>query len=114
MTSTFDLEACSRLPLADAVLRLLDYAIDDDFLMGVFKRHRDSSYERTISFPLFVHLLTEALLGNRGSAHQTFQHALHDDSLHASVQAMYGKLRRVPLELSLGFFTEAAARLRVV
>src|SRR6185437_15428725 len=33
-------------------------------------------------------------------------------SLKATVQAMYGKLRRVPLSLSLGFFTEAAARLR--
>ena len=114
MTSTFDLETCSRLPLADAVLRLLDYATDDDFLNGVFERHHGRSYQRTISFPLFVHLLTDALLGHRGSAHQTFQHALQDDSLQASVQAMYGKLRRVPLKLSLGFFTEAATRLRGV
>jgi hypothetical protein len=114
MSKTFDLEACRRLPLADAALRLLDYATDDDFLGGVFQRHRGASYESIISFPLFVHLLADAILGHRGSAHQTFLNALQDDSLQASVQAMYGKLRRVPLGLSQGLFTETAARLRDV
>jgi hypothetical protein len=114
MTTTFDLEVCARLPLADAAFRLLDYTTDDDFLNGVFERHRGRSYKRCISFPLFVHLVADSLLGHRGSAHQTFQHAIEDDSLTASVQAMYGKLKRVPLNLSVGFFTEAAARLRDV
>ena len=115
MVSAFDLEACRRLPLADAALRLLDFATDDAFLDGVFKRHRGRSYESTIAFPTFVHLIADALLGHRGpSAHRTFQHARADESLEATVQAMYGKLRRVPLELSLGLFAESAARLRSV
>jgi hypothetical protein len=114
MTTPFDLEAARRLPLADAALRLLDYATDDDFLAGVFERHRGRSYEKTITFPLLVHLLTEAVLGHRGSAHQTFRQAQADRALDASVQAAYGKLARVPLGLSLGFFADATDRLRAV
>lgn len=114
MISTFDLEAARRLPLADAALRLLDFATHDDFLDGVFKRHRGRSYEQTITFPLFVHLITDALLGHRGSAHQTFLRAQADDSLETTVQAVYAKLHRVPIELSLGFFAETTTRLRTV
>lgn len=115
MESAFELEACRRLPLADAALRLLDFATDDAFLQGVFARHRGRSYESAIAFPTFVHLVADALLGHRGpSAHQAFQHARDDESLETTVQAMYGKLRRVPLELSLGLLAESATRLRSV
>jgi Transposase DDE domain len=101
--------------LADASLRLLDFVTDDAFLQGVFQRHHGRSYERTISFPLFVRLVADALVGHCGaSAHRTFQQAQADDALEASVQAMYAKLRRAPVPLSTGFFAEAAARLRGV
>jgi hypothetical protein len=113
VTATFDLEVCRRLPLADAALRLLDFLTDDDFLSGVFDRHRGHSYEDTITFPVFVRLVADALLGHRGpSAHQAFRAARAEQTLPATVQAMYGKLRRVPLSLSRGFFADAAARLR--
>lgn len=115
MISTFDREAFSRVPLAESALRLLHYATEVEFLNGVFQRHRGRSYESTITFPLFVRLVAEALLGHRGpSAHQTFQHARADESLDATVQAMYGKLRRIPLDLSLALFAECAARVREV
>ena len=111
MTAAFELQASRRLPLADAALRLLDYVTDPNFLTGVFDRHRGRSFEHAIGFPLFVNLVADALLGHRGSAHQTFRQAQDDGRLAASVQAMYGKLRRVPIGLSLGLFTEAANRL---
>jgi len=114
MSSKFDLEVCRRVPLADAGLRLLDFAIEESFLDGVFERHRDRSYESVISFSQFVRILADVLLGHRGSAHQTFQQAIDDESLEATVQAMYGKLRRIPLTLSLGLFAEATLRLRTV
>jgi hypothetical protein len=115
MSSAFDLEACRRLPLACAALQLLDYATDDTFLDGVFQRHRGRSYQDTITFPLFVHLIADALLGHRGgSAHQTFRHARADESLDATVQAMYAKLRRVPIGLSLGLFAETTSRLQAI
>src|ERR1044072_9752617 len=105
--TSFDREACRRLPLAEATLRLLQFATNDDFLDGVFQRYRGRSYEDSITFPSFVHLLTDAVCGHHGSAHQTFLQAREDGALDATVQAMYGKLRRVPLGLSLGVFTEA-------
>lgn len=111
MSSSFDLEAARRLPLADAALRLLDYLTTDEFLQGVFLRHRGRSYENTITFPLFVRLIADALLGHRGSAHQNFLHAQENQTLKTTVQAVYGKLGRVPIQLSLGLFAEAAQRL---
>jgi Transposase DDE domain len=115
MNSKFDAEVAHRLPLADAAFRLLDHAFDGAFLDGVFERHHGRSYEKTIAFPLFVQLVADSLLGHRGpSAHQAFKAAQADESLAASVQAMYAKLRRVPLPLSSGLFAEVAARLRAV
>src|SRR5262245_26478716 len=52
---------CSRLPLAESVLRLLEQVSHDDFLQDIFERYRGRSYERVISFPTFVHLLGDAL-----------------------------------------------------
>lgn len=114
MALAFELEVCRRLPLADAALRLLDFATDDDFLDGVFARHRGRSYQDVIRFPLFVHLIADALVGHRGSAHQTFRKAQDEGALTATVRAMYGKLRRVPIGLSQAFFAEATARLETV
>jgi hypothetical protein len=114
MITEFDVQACRRLPLAEGVFRLLNYTLDEAFLSGVFQRHRGRSYEKEISFPVFVHLITETLLGHRGSAHQNFLHAIDEDTLPATVQAAFGKLRRVPLSLSLGLVTETFARLQPV
>jgi hypothetical protein len=114
MSTDFDLEVARRLPLADAALQLLQFATNPEFLDQVFQRHRGRSYERDISFPLLVRLITEALLGHRGSAHQTFQHAREDETLSATIDAAYKKLSRVPIALSLGFFSDVAERLRSV
>jgi hypothetical protein len=114
MTNSFDFEAARRLPLADATFRLFDFVTDEPFLEGVFELHRGRSYKRNITFPLFVHLVMDAIAGPHSSAHQAFQHAQEDESLQASITAMYRKLERVPMGLSLGFFTAAAARLRSV
>jgi hypothetical protein len=115
MSHAFDLEVCRRLPLADASLRLLDFVTEDEFLNDLFDRHRGRGYQRAVSFPLLVRLVADALVGHRGdSAHQTFRQAQADGALPASAQAVYGKLRRLPLEVSKAFFAEAAARLRDV
>lgn len=112
--TAFDREVCHRLPLAEACWRLLDFVTHDDFLDDVFARHHGRSYEDVISFPLFVHLIGDALLQHEASAHQSFTRARADGDLEASLQAAYGKLARVPLGLSQGFFGEAATRLRLV
>jgi hypothetical protein len=114
MPTAFDREVCRRLPLAEACWRLLDFVTHDDFLDDVFARHRGRSYEDVISFPLFVHLIGDALLQHQASAHQSFSRARADGDLQASFQAAYGKLARVPLSLSQGFLFEASSRLRLV
>lgn len=114
MDLAFELEACRRLPLADAALRLLDYAIGDDFLDDVFRRHRGRSYEGVIHFSTFVHLIADALVGHGGSAHQTFRDAQDRGVVDASLAALYGKLRRIPIGLSQALFVEASARLDAV
>jgi hypothetical protein len=109
-----DVEVSRRLPLADATLRLLDFATEDAFLADVFERHRGRCFERNLPFPLFVHLMADALIGHRGTAHQAFRHAQEDGALETSVQAMYNRLATLPAEVSMGFFAEAAARLDAV
>jgi Transposase DDE domain len=111
----FEREVCQRLPLADAVLRLLDYVSADAFLDGVFERHHGRSYEDVLSFPLFTHLIADTLLArDQASAHQSFLKAHAQGTLPTCVEALYGKLRRVPLPLSQGFLEEATHQLRQV
>ena len=66
----FEREVCQRLPLADAVFRLLDFCTADGFLNDLFRRYRGRSYEAILTFPQFVHLLADTLLGRQRSAHQ--------------------------------------------
>jgi len=110
----FEREVCQRLPLADALFHLLDYATADGFLDGVFDRHRGRSYQDALGFPQFVHLLADALLGTERSAHRHFLKAQDQDRLPVGIEAVYGKLRRVPLTLSQGLLFEATERLRQV
>jgi Transposase DDE domain len=112
--SDFDRAACDRLPLADAALRLLNYATSDEALADTYQRHRGRSYEVDIDFPLFFRLIRDALLQRPTSAHQRFRRAQDEGELDATVEAMYGKLRRVPLPLSQAVLAEPTQRLSQV
>jgi hypothetical protein len=109
-----NVEIGRRLPLADATLRLLDYVTEDAFLADVFERHRGRCFERKLTFPLFVHLMADALLGHHESAHQAFRHAQEVSELETSVQAVYDRLATIPHEVSMGLLVEATARLDAV
>lgn len=63
----FSGEVLSRLPLADAVLSLLSFAIDPDFLDQIFDQHRGRCYEDVLKFPAMVNLICDALLEHDGS-----------------------------------------------
>lgn len=112
VVGAFDREVLQRLPLADAVLSLWAFVMDTSFLDGVFERHRGRSFEQVLKFPVFVELIADALVQHRGSGRQAFQRALDHDTLPTSIEAAYGKLRRVPLSLSEGFLEDSTARLR--
>jgi hypothetical protein len=107
----FAKELLARVPLADAVLSLLSWVLDKEFLSGVFDEFRDRSYESLLSFPAMVTLIQDALLEHHGSGHQAM---VRSEDLNVSIQAAYGKLRRVPISLSLGFLARTTDRLREV
>lgn len=110
----FAREVLAQLPLADAVLSLWAYTLRPDFLAGVFDRHRGRSFQDTLSFPVFVELIADALIRHRGSGRQSFERAHIRGILPTSPRAAYGKLARVPLSLSLGFFEEVTAGLHAL
>ena len=109
---SFDTDVCSRLPLADATLHILDYVADSDFLATLFQRHRGRTYEKVIGFADLVHLLADALVLNGQSAHRTFQQARADGELTGSVRAVYDKIASVPPQLSAALLTDGTARLQ--
>src|SRR3954467_14742110 len=96
-------ETLRRLPLADAVLHVLGFALHDDFLEDCFQEHRGQCYEDVLSFPSLVHLLIDALLVYKGSPQQARLAAKKNDLLPTCREAFYGKLRRLPLDLSVAF-----------
>ena len=111
MDGSFAREVANQLPLAEAVLRMFDYIAQDDFLQEVFETYRGRSYESEITFSLFVNLIADALLEHHGSGRQSFTRSIENGDLGATIQSAYGKLRRVPLSLSMGLLCEASARL---
>jgi hypothetical protein len=88
------------------------YALDPDTLRGIFRTHRGPSFEQVLCFPTFVRLIGDALLQHQGSGRQSFGRAQEQGTLPTGVEAVYGKLRRIPLALSLGFLEGACARIR--
>jgi Transposase DDE domain len=114
MEAEFAREVLSRLPLAEAVLRLWRWVADPLFLLSVFARHRGLGYEKEISFGVMVQLIADALLEHQGSGKKSFARGQEQGLLTASVQAVYQKLSRVPLGLSEAWLAESTARLRPV
>ena len=111
MDGVFAREVANQLPLAEAVLRMWDHLAQPDFLDEVFATYRGRSYESEIRFPLFVNLISDALLEHHGSGRQSFTRSIEAGDLEATIQAAYGKLRRIPLSLSMGLLSEGSARL---
>jgi hypothetical protein len=100
------------VPLANAVLTSFAYLLQPKLLDDLFERHRGRSYEDILSFSTFVTLIRDALIVHNGSAHQSFQHALEQGALPTCQEAVYGKLRRIPLGLSLAFMEEITKLIR--
>jgi hypothetical protein len=108
----FTTEALKRLPLAEATLRLFQYAFDSETLDEIFQAHRGRSFERTLSFETIVHLVGDALLEHGGSGRQSFQRAEEAKQLSTTIVAVYGKLRRLPISLSNGLLLAGSQRLQ--
>jgi hypothetical protein len=114
MGAEFAREVLSRLPLAEAILKLWRWVADPLFLLSVFARHRGQGYEKEIRFEVLVQLIANALLEHQGSGRKSFERGREQGLLTASVQAVYQKLGRIPLGLSEAWLAESTARLRPV
>ena len=109
-----DSSGWQRVPLAEAVLTLWRFAVGEEQLEDLFQRLRQRCYTKVLAFHILVQLMHDALLVYRGSGRQSFEHAKEDGRLLVSIQAAFGKLRRVPIELSEAFLAECTDRLREV
>ena len=107
----FSAEVLERLPLAEAVLRCWQWALDADSLHHIYDRFRGRSYEGVLTFETIVAVTSSALIEHGGSGHQALIRAEEADSLSASKEAVYGKLRRLPISLSTGFLRVGTQRL---
>jgi hypothetical protein len=101
-----------RMPLADAVLQLVQYVGDDERVQAIFDRHRGRCYDAVIRFPCLVKLVGDALLQHGGSGNQSFSRAREAGELKASKVAAYGKLARVPVAVSQALLLELSRPLR--
>lgn len=102
----------ARLPLANAVLSVWRYLADDAALQDLYDRHRGACYDKVLSFPTMVGLIADALLTHGGNACRSFQQAQEAETLTTSLAAAYGKLRRLPIGLSMAFLNEGTQRLQ--
>jgi hypothetical protein len=114
MRQDFDREVLSRLPLAEAVLTLWQWVCDDDGLQRLYDRHRGSTYEKKITFPVMVSLVRDALLEPDGSGNKSFRQARADGTLTAALSSTYDKLGHLPLAVREAFLAEGADRLHQV
>ena len=68
----FTAELLSRLPLAEAVILTLSHVAQPSFLEDVYERFRGRTYQKVLSFPVLVQLITDALVQHQGSGKQSF------------------------------------------
>ena len=107
----FQRELLDRLPLAEAGLKLFEHVLDEQFLEGVFKRRRGRCYHKRLSFSNLVWLIRDALVMDHGSGHKSLQRAAEERRLPVKFQNAYGKLSRIPLDLSTELLAEGTKRL---
>jgi hypothetical protein len=101
-----------RTPLANATLMFWAYLLKPAVLEEIFERYRGRSFEQTLCFATFVELIRDALVLHKGSALQSLQRAEEQGDLPTCKEAVYGKLRRIPISLSTGFFEDVSALMR--
>jgi Transposase DDE domain len=110
----FSAAALTRLPLADAVWRLLHFTMDDAWLEDLWTRKRGRCYENLLKFSTLAHLIENALLEHGGSGHQAFTRAKEAEVLPVSITSTYEKFGNVPLAVSEGLLDEGSQRMATV
>jgi hypothetical protein len=110
----FSAAVLEKLPLADAVWRLLHLTLDDPWLDELWTRHRGRCYEQDLKFSTLAHLIAEALLEHGGSGHQAFERAQEGQMLPVSITSAYEKLGNLPLPVSQALLEDGTRRMQAV
>ena len=114
MDGSFSRTVLARLPLAEAVLTLFRWLLDETLLTETYNANRGRCHTRLLTFPHFVRLLFDCLTGPWKSARAGLLKARDTGRLPVSLKAFYDKLKQTPIAVTLAFFRTAVARLRAV
>jgi hypothetical protein len=110
----FSAAVLEKLPLADAVWRLLHFTMDDSWLDDLWTRHRGRCYEQDLKFSTLAHLIADALLEHGGSGNQAFERAQERGVLPVAIPSSYEKLGNLPLPVSEALLDEGTRRMQAV
>jgi hypothetical protein len=110
----FSATVLGKLPLADAVWRLLQFTIADSWLDDLWARNRGRCYEQQLKFSTLAHLIADALLEHSGSGNQAFERAKAKAVLPVSITSAYEKLGNLPLPLSEALLEGGTERMNAV
>jgi hypothetical protein len=110
----FSAAVLEKLPLADAVWRLLHFTMADAWLDDLWERTRGRCYERDLKFSTLAHLIADALLEHGGSGHQAFERAREVERIPVSNGSAYEKLGNLPLPVSEALLEEGSRRMHAV
>ncbi|HXZ76483.1 MAG TPA: hypothetical protein VEH31_37215 [Streptosporangiaceae bacterium] len=102
------------MPLAEAVLTLWRWVADTTVLDQIFDENRGRCYQKILSFSFLVYLIRDALLEFNGSGRRTLEKAEENGQLQTSFRAFYGKLERLPIDVSTALLADCTARLRAI
>lgn len=102
------------LPLAESALWLLHQVCDQRRLDRVFAEYRGRGYQKVLTFPVMVDLIGDSLLQQGGRGYRAFTRAQEEGVVTTSLVAIYGKLGRLNLDLSMAFLAEGTDPLRAL
>jgi Transposase DDE domain len=104
-------EVIDRLPLAQAVLQLFDFALEPALLQGLYEENRGRCYTADLTFATFVRLVRDCLLVHGGSGHQGISAAEQAGQMPVDESSFYRKLGRMPAAVSEALLRQCTARL---
>lgn len=112
--NVFSTAVLTKLPLAEAVWRLLQFTMADSWLDDLWARNRGRCYEQELKFSTLAHLVADALLEYSGSGNQAFERAQEREALPVSITSAYEKLGNLPVPVSESLLEEGARRMNAV
>ena len=103
-----------KLPLADAVWRILHHTLEDSWLTDLWERERGRCYTKILQFGTLARLVAEALTQHGGSGRQAFERGQESNTLEVSIGCAFDKLGNLPLSLSETLLWEGTQRLEKI